>query len=62
MQILNEVISVQIQTTKQVNLGAEDQFGDGNKKAAIWIFFLNVYMTVFPVLNKTFLTLNKGKL
>ena len=35
VQILDEVTSVQTQTTKQVNLVAEDQFRDGNEKAAI---------------------------
>ena len=33
-----EVTNVHLQTTKQVNLGAEDQFRDNNKKAAIFGF------------------------
>ena len=42
VQIPNEVTSVQIQATKQVNLGAEDQFRDSNKKAAILGFKKNI--------------------
>ena len=36
--ILNEITSVQVQTTKQVVLGVEDQFNDNNKKTAILDF------------------------
>ena len=65
VHILNEVTSVQIQTTKQVNLGTKDKFRDCKKKAAILdlkknIFerasmtILNVYLIVF---NKTSIAL-----
>ena len=41
---LNEVASVQLQTTKQVNLVAEHQLRDNNKKAATGI--LDVKKTI----------------
>ena len=62
LQILNEV---QIQTTKQVYLGTEDQFRDGNKKAAILDFKIKIFerarMTILYVymivLNKALIAL-----